>query len=104
MLNPSFRAYLSAFETMREVAGMIFTRHEGYAGEPYRFLNTNGADRWLMLERIGSRVADRPSPPTGAEPVETLRAVLRQPDLDIRIINQAVWRLTRRIASKFRQG
>jgi len=104
MLNTYFRADLSAFETMREVAGMIFTRHEGYAGEPYRFLNTNGADRWLLLERIGSQVDERPDPPTEAETIATLRAVLRQPDLDIRIINQAVWRLTRRIASSFRQG
>ena len=104
MLNTYFRADLSAFETMREVAGMIFTRHEGYCGEPYRFLNTNGADRWLLLERIGSQTDERPRPPTEAETIETLRAVLRQPNLDIRIINQAVWRLTRRIASRFREG
>ena len=104
MLNTYFRADLSAFETMREVAGMIFTRHEGYEGNPYIFLNTNGADRWLLLERIGVQVDERPRPPTEAETIQTLRAVLRQPDLDIRIINQAVWRLTRRIASRFREG
>jgi hypothetical protein len=89
---------------MREVAGMIFTRHEGYAGPPYSFLNTNGADRWLLLERIGAQVDERSNPPTEAETIQTLRAVLRQPNLDIRIINQAVWRLTRRIASRFREG
>jgi len=104
MLNTYFRADLSAFATMREVAGMIFTRHEGYAGAPYTFLNTNGADRWLMLERIGAQVDERPRPLTDAETIETLRAVLRQPDLDIRIINQAVWRLTRRVAARFREG
>jgi len=104
MLNTYFRADLRAFETMRGVAGMIFTRHEGYDGEPYRFLNTNGADRWLLLERIGTEVDERPRRATEAETIETLRAVLRQPDLDIRIINQAVWRLTRRIASTFRKG
>jgi putative polyketide hydroxylase/tetracenomycin A2 monooxygenase-dioxygenase len=104
MLNTYFRADLSAFETMREVAGMIFTRHDGYAGAPYTFLNTNGADRWLLLERIGSQTDERPRPPTEAETIATLRAVLRQPNLDIRIINQAVWRLTRRIASRFREG
>jgi len=104
MLNTYFRADLSAFETMREVAGMIFTRHEGYGGPPYSFLNTNGADRWLLLERIGAQADERAYPPTEAETIETLRAVLRQPNLDIRIINQAVWRLTRRIAARFREG
>ena len=104
MLNTYFRADLSAFETMREVAGMIFTRHEGYAGPPHSFLNTNGADRWLLLERIGARADERASPATEAETIEKLRAVLRQPGLDIRIINQAVWRLTRRIAETFREG
>lgn len=104
MLDTYFRADLSAFETMREVAGILFTRHEGYAGAPYSFLNTNGADRWLMLERIGAEVDERARPPSEAETIDTLRAVLRQPNLDIRIINQAIWRLTRRIAARFREG
>jgi 2-polyprenyl-6-methoxyphenol hydroxylase-like FAD-dependent oxidoreductase len=104
MLNTYFLADLSAFKSAHNSAGLILTRHQGYAGPLYVFLNTNGVDRWLMLERIGALADERPRPPTEAETIETLRAVLRLPDLDIRIINQAVWRLTRRVAERFRAG
>jgi len=105
MLNTYFRADLSAFKAAQDAAVLVFAPladapAADFADAP-RLLNTNGADRWLNIERIGGETDERPRPRTEAETVEKLRTSLRQPTLDIQIINQGVWRLTRRIAATF---
>ena len=112
MLNTYFRADLSDVNAAANAAILVLIP-EGEADEsyrllndeePYRLLNTNGSDRWLLLERIGIETDERPRPLTEEENVRRLRGILRRPNLDIEIINEGIWRLTRRIAANFSKG
>ena len=112
MLNTYFKADLSAYPAAANAAILILMPQgpvdKSYRllndEEPYRLLNTNGVDRWLLLERIGVEHDERTRLPTNEENIERLRGILRQPDLDIEIINEGIWRLTRRIAATFSKG
>lgn len=104
MLNTYFRADLSRFQAAKDAAGLIFAPQPGDTEEPFRILNTNAADRWLLLRRIGTDRDERPVVPSEAETIASIRHFLQLPDLNVEIINEGVWRLTRRIASRFSAG
>lgn len=103
MLNTYFRADLSRYPAAHNAAGLQMRVLDPDA-EPCHLLNTNGADRWLWLTRIGAETDERPRPLTEAETIAKIRAALRLPDLQVEIINEATWRMTRRIAKTFRRS
>lgn len=102
-LNTYFHADLSRFEKIR-YAGGIFCRPEDPHEQVRVMLNTNGADRWLLITRVGTTTDERDRPLTEAETIETIRSILRVADLDVSIINEGYWRTVRSIAKSFRQG
>jgi 2-polyprenyl-6-methoxyphenol hydroxylase-like FAD-dependent oxidoreductase len=67
-------------------------------------LNTNGKDRWLSLLPVGREVDERTGERTDDEVVRLARTVSGLPDLDVRVINRSVWRLSRQVAASFRRG
>lgn len=103
LLNTYFRADLSRFQCAREAVAIWF-RHKDPARPPQIIANTNGADRWLAMTRIGADKDERERPLTEAETIAVIREALGLPDLDVHIINEAKWRLTRQIAHTFAQG
>lgn len=103
MLNTYFKADLSRFPSVRNAAG-IQIRPEDPTDDPCHLLNTNGIDRWLWLTRIGFEGDERPRPLTTEETIARIRKAVRLPDLEVDIINEGVWRMTRQIAARFRQG
>lgn len=102
-LNTYFEADLSNYPWVRNAAG-LFLRPEDPNEEPYMMLNTNGADRWLVMQTIGRGQDERERPATNDETINFIKRILRRPDLDVRIINESMWRITRRIADRFRNG
>ncbi|BCW87634.1 4-methyl-5-nitrocatechol 5-monooxygenase [Alphaproteobacteria bacterium SO-S41] len=103
MLNTYFRADLSRFPAARDAAGLYF-RPRKPEDDAFNILNTNGADRWLWLNRIGLERDERPRPLTEAETIARIRYALGVDDIKIELINESVWRVTRRIAKTFRKG
>ena len=103
MSNVYFRADLRAYKSVHDAAGLFF-RPEQPGGEVLGLLNTNGADRWLWISRIGTESDERERPPTPEETIAKLRKLIRKPDLPIEIINEGIWRMTRRIAQVFGKG
>jgi 2-polyprenyl-6-methoxyphenol hydroxylase-like FAD-dependent oxidoreductase len=101
--NVYFKADLSAYKSAHNAAGLYFVPSDP-ADEVLGLLNTNGADRWLWISRIGAETDERERPPTQEETKGKLRNMMRKPDLPIQIINEGVWRMTRRIAKAFSKG
>ncbi len=102
MLNTYFKADLSSYPCARD-GGVLVNRIDDER-DPIHILNTNGADRWLMLRPIGREKDERERPMTEDETVSFIRTVLRAPHLPIAVINESTWRVTRRVALKFRNG
>lgn len=67
-------------------------------------LNTNGRDRWLSLIKIGSEKDERPGERTDEEVVRLARIHTGLPNLDVQVINRSIWRLSRQVATNFRNG
>ncbi|MBL8363460.1 MAG: FAD-dependent monooxygenase [Rubrivivax sp.] len=67
-------------------------------------LNTNGRDKWLTLMPVGREVDERAGERTDDEVVRVARAMSGMPNLDAKVINRSVWRLSRQVAARFRQG
>ena len=67
-------------------------------------LNTNGADRWLTVTKVGD--GNDPAPPqrSDAEVVRLARAHSGIPNLDVKIINRSVWRVSKQVAATFSRG
>ena len=103
MSNVYFKADLSAYKSVHNAAGLFFLPVDPI-DEVLALLNTNGVDRWLWVSRIGAETDERERPPTADEIVTKLRKMMRKCDLSIEIINQGVWRMTRRIAKVFSKG
>ncbi|WP_375786969.1 FAD-dependent monooxygenase [Bradyrhizobium sp. Pha-3] len=103
MLNTYFRADLSRYKSAKNAAGLQL-RSRGPDGQPVHLLNTNGADRWLWLTRIGGDHDERPRPLTESETVDKIRRALDDSEIKVELINESVWRMTRRIAKTFRKG
>lgn len=103
MLSTYFKADLSRYRSVRNAAGVQLRSREP-GGVPVNLLNTNGADRWLWLSRIGADRDERPRPLTEAETVAKISEALGDPDIEVQLINESIWRMTRRIAETFRRG
>ncbi len=67
-------------------------------------LNTNGKDKWLTLMPVGREVDDRAGERTDDEVVRLARAMSGVPNLDAKVINRSVWRMSRQVAACFRKG
>jgi 2-polyprenyl-6-methoxyphenol hydroxylase-like FAD-dependent oxidoreductase len=67
-------------------------------------LNTNGKDRWLSLLPVGRDVDERIGERSDDEVVRLGRTVAGIPNLDVKVINRSVWRLSRQVAASFRKG
>jgi 2-polyprenyl-6-methoxyphenol hydroxylase-like FAD-dependent oxidoreductase len=67
-------------------------------------LNTNGKDRWLSLLPVGREVDERIGERSDDEVVRLARTVAGVPDLDVKVINRSVWRMSRQVAASFRKG
>lgn len=67
-------------------------------------LNTNGRDKWLTLMPVGKEVDERIGERTDDEVVRMARALAGVPDLDVKVINRSVWRMSRQVAANFRKG
>jgi len=67
-------------------------------------LNTNGRDKWLTLMPVGREVDERIGERTDTEVVQLARAMSGVPNLDAKVINRSVWRMSRQVAARFRQG
>lgn len=66
-------------------------------------LNTNGKDRWLSLIQIGVEKDERPGGRTDEEVVKLARIHTGIPSLDVQVINRSIWRLSRQVASRFKE-
>ena len=67
-------------------------------------LNTNGKDKWLTLMPVGREVDERAGERTDDEVVRLARAMSGVPNLDAKVINRSVWRMSRQVAESFRKG
>jgi 2-polyprenyl-6-methoxyphenol hydroxylase-like FAD-dependent oxidoreductase len=67
-------------------------------------LNTNGRDRWLSAGQVGTERDERELPRTDAEVVALARRQTGLPNLEVKVINRSIWRLSRQVAATFRQG
>lgn len=103
MLNTYFQADLGSYASARNAA-VLMMRPERAGDEFVQLLNTNGVDRWLMLTQIGRATDERSRRLTEDETMAVVRRALRLPDLKAKIINEGVWRLTRRVAERFSKG
>ena len=94
ILNQYWRGDLSRFPLAREAAGYMVYSKEPAAGLPPRasILNTNGKDRWLSLIQIGWEKDERPRPWTEAEMIEIIRTHTGVPDLEVKLLNESIWR------------
>lgn len=67
-------------------------------------LNTNGRDRWLNLLPVGREADERAGERDDAEVVQLARTVSGVPNLEVKVINRSVWRMSRQVAASFRRG
>jgi len=67
-------------------------------------LNTNGRDKWLTLMPVGREHDERIGERTDDEVVKLGRAMSGVPNLDVKVINRSVWRMSRQVAARFRAG
>jgi 2-polyprenyl-6-methoxyphenol hydroxylase-like FAD-dependent oxidoreductase len=104
ILNQYWRGDLSHLPLAREAAGYMVYSKEPTAGMPPRasILNTNGRDRWLSLIQIGWEKDERPRPWTEAEMIEIIRAHTGVPDLQVTLLNESIWRMSKQVAKNFR--
>ena len=104
ILNQYWRGDLSHLPLAREAAGYMVYSKEPATGMPPRasILNTNGRDRWLSLIQIGWEKDERPRPWTEAEMIEIIRTHTGVPDLEVTLLNESIWRMSRQVAKNFR--
>ena len=106
ILNQYWRGDLSHLLLAREAAGYMIYSRDPAAGMPPRasILNTNGRDRWLSLIQIGWEKDERPRPWTEAEMIEIIRTHTGVPDLEVTLLNESIWRMSRQVAKNFRSN
>jgi 2-polyprenyl-6-methoxyphenol hydroxylase-like FAD-dependent oxidoreductase len=67
-------------------------------------LNTNGRDKWLTLMPVGCEQDERLGERTDDEVVKLARTMAGVPNLDVKVINRSVWRMSRQVAARLRAG
>ena len=103
MANDYWRADLSRIPMARDCAGFVVFP-DNSAIPNVAILNTNGRDRWLTVSQIGEQKDDRPIPWTDEDVIRMARAHTGIPDLEVEIIHRSIWRVSRQVAERFRQG
>ncbi len=103
MANEYWQADLSQVRDANLCAGWrVYAKDSPYPISTV--LNTNGHDKWLTLMPVGREVDERIGERTDAEVVQIGRAMSGVPNLDVKVINRSVWRMSRQVAASFRQG
>ncbi|MBP0625201.1 FAD-dependent monooxygenase [Cupriavidus consociatus] len=104
MANEYWQADLSHIPRIGCTGGWRMPTH-GVAADPtMTVLNANGKDRWLTLLRVGTEVDERLGERSDDEVVRIARAAAGLPELDVKVINRSVWRLSRQVAAQYRKG
>jgi 2-polyprenyl-6-methoxyphenol hydroxylase-like FAD-dependent oxidoreductase len=103
MANDYWRADLSHLPKASEAAGFRVVPADRSLPSS-TILNTNGRDRWLTVTQIGQDKDDRPEPWDDAELIRIVRAQTGVPDLQVKIINRSIWRVSRQVARQFSAG
>jgi 2-polyprenyl-6-methoxyphenol hydroxylase-like FAD-dependent oxidoreductase len=67
-------------------------------------LNTNGRDKWLTLLPVGREADERAGERSDEEVVQMARVLAGVPNLDAKVINRSVWRMSRQVAERMRKG
>jgi hypothetical protein len=103
MANEFWQADLSGMRDAQACAGWrVYAKESGYPISTV--LNTNGRDRWLTLMPVGREQDERAGERSDDEVVRMARAFSGVPNLDVRVINRSVWRMSRQVAARMRQG
>lgn len=103
MNNDYWQGDLSHVPSVRQVG--VFRILPTDAGvTPASVLNTNGADRWLTVTKVGDGADATPPQRSDAEVVRLARAHSGIAILDVRIINRSVWRVSKQVAARYARG
>ena len=103
MANEFWQADLSQVRDSATCAGWrVYAKDSPYPITTV--LNTNGKDRWLNLLPVGRETDERTGARSDAEVVQLARTVSGLPNLEVKVINRSVWRMSRQVAANFRRG
>ena len=103
MANEYWHADLSNVRDAHLCAGWrVYAKDSGYP--ICTVLNTNGRDKWLTLLPVGRDNDERVGERSDDEVVRMARALSGVPNLDAKVINRSVWRLSRQVAATLRRG
>ncbi|MBA2962162.1 MULTISPECIES: FAD-dependent monooxygenase [Ramlibacter] len=103
MNNDYWQGDLSHVPSVRQVG--VFRILPGDPGvSQASVLNTNGADRWLTVTKVGDGSDVTPPQRSDAEVVRLARAHSGVPNLDVKIINRSVWRVSKQVAARYSRG
>ncbi len=102
MSNDYWQADLSHLPIVRQMGA--FRIAPAQLGVPVgTILNTNGCDKWLTVSKLADGDA-QVEPPSDDEVVRVARAHTGIPNLEVKIINRSVWRVTKQIADRYSKG
>lgn len=100
MANDYWRADLSSVPVATQVGGFRIMARDGTVPVS-TILNTNGRDRWLTVTQIGTEGDERKQPWSDEEVVRIARRQTGIANLDVRIINRSIWRMSKQVAERF---
>ena len=103
MLNEYIRLDLSNLPIARQAA-IIRVVPRDPVRPVISLLNTNAADRWLMVMRIGATEDERTPEQRKMNIDEFLRHYVGRDDLVATSINSSTWRMSKQVAASFRKG
>lgn len=103
MLNEYVRMDLSRFPVAQEAA-VIRIIPEDPARPALSLLNTNGADRWLMVMRIGREQDERSPAERDVEIGKFLAPYIGVEGIPTTKISTSVWRMSKQVAATYRKG
>jgi 2-polyprenyl-6-methoxyphenol hydroxylase-like FAD-dependent oxidoreductase len=103
MSNDYWKGDLSGLAVARDAAGFVLIPEQPGAAR-VTILNTNGRDRWLTVTRIGRNKDERERPWSDEEFIAMTRKHTGLPDLDVKLINNSIWRVSHQVADTYRKG
>lgn len=103
MNNDYWRGDLSHIPSVRQI-GVFRTLPKDPAVPSAGVLNTNGADRWLTVTKVGEGHEATPPQRSDEEVVRIARAHAGIPNLDVKIINRSIWRVSKQVAARYSRG
>ncbi|WP_418128027.1 FAD-dependent monooxygenase [Variovorax sp. KK3] len=103
MNNDCWEGDLSHLPSVRQVGVFRIMPNDPWV-TPASVLNTNGADRWLTVTKVGEGNDATPPQRSDAEVVRLARAHSGIPNLDVKIINRSVWRVSKQVAARYSRG